>query len=51
MIKTIKVNIKNFGNIVFVRQKIFNFLKLFFFFFKFAERLKIHLEEDKNMMS
>ena len=28
MIKTIKVNIKIIGNIVFVRLKIFNFLKL-----------------------
>ena len=28
MIKTIKVNIKIIGNIVFVKLKIFNFLKL-----------------------
>ena len=50
MIKKIKVNIKIFSNIVFVRLKIFNFLKLFFYK-NFVERLKIHLEEDKNMMS
>ena len=51
MIKTIKVNIKIIGNIVFVRLKIFNFLKLKKKKKKFVERLKIHLVEDKDMMS
>lgn len=50
MIKTIKVNIKIFGNIV-CQTKNFQFLETFKKKKKIVERLKIHLEEDKNMMS